>query len=1367
MRTVLAAACALLLLVSLPRAEGAKIEAAVYETQNENVSVIINSPSLPEGFEAAKFKNANLYLANMSKDQIRALERLPYVGNVWLNREKKVLLDVSVPIMNASAAWNAGYNGSGIRICVLDTGVNKSHPSLAGRIVDEADFTGGNNPRDVFGHGTHVAGIAAGNDATYRGVAFGAGILNAKVCNDLGKCPDAAILKGIDWCVDKGAHILTLSLGGPVFVSDGSDYLSLYLDAVADKGKVITVAAGNSGPAGNPECRTDPTGNRSSICAPGLAHKVITVGSTDTGKSGTTRDAVSGFSSRGPTADGRIKPDVLAPGNPITSANNKWETQDDFVQKSGTSMSTPHAAGLAALMLQAKNLSPEEVKALIMNTASDLAGDFSKTNDSGAGRIDASRLFDEINNTIRGTVSGIPKAHNIFVPENTSDIRATLYWPENFSLHQNIDLRIVDPAGNTISSSASVLNTDERAKVKNPSSGYWKILVVPTNITGSAGYSIASSLPPSGQLFFANDSAAGASYYSMNVTNTTVEIYVDFYNAAINASLYNSTGILVSSSSSDTRVNFSAAGESGTWTVKIIPNQTAHYALTSNNAFSSTTKTGTAADITHPLNGSYVNTADVTVNFSLGQQVRIAQNCTLSLDNSSAGAGFFMPGNNSFAVSLSDDIHEISVMCTDDSGAASSAQSRFTVDTTPPQANVSFSGGNSNIFSPNADAIYDEISFNVTASETVNFSTTYVVAANSSRTKRFNAVANTRSILKTWNGSCTPDLCTGMAPDGEYKIEVRMTDRAGNVNTTNLTGKIILDTTPPVMLALSPANNTFIQGLNENFSLSHSETHLQRADLHWGTAQNFTNAGMDCPGTNNCSVLVNLSSLQHNATVSFYFEMADLAGNTANSPVMSAAIDRMPPDAYFVPLTPLNGTHETGRITVNMTASEPLSSAVLELDRGNESMSGYGKEWTKMLNLSSGNHTFKAYVADLAGNTNVTQEVVVSVKAEENLTSYFSALNASLPMNIMMAILEADHETSITALDAAKNYTLRFNLTGTLAEIIDFNASALNLSSMIGITAGIAGMGDVLSAFNQSGGVLGSLAWADINNALPESSYTARITFPQPYAIYFYLNGTKDAPVATRVSNVCDADRNITPCYIISDNASVLYIPSFSGAAAGNDTQPPGLSMASPVPAAYSSSSVSLTYTASDNVAVASCWYSLNSGTNTTLAGCANTTIAAAEGANTLILYANDTSGNINQTSAAFTFYPPASSIQGGAGSSGGGGGPAPKANPPNVSSSAAPAAAQISGSNGNGAHETTETNETTSMPEPQENMTADERNLTGTGPTGLVAASPASPAVAVAVIAIIAGLLVFSRLKKPRRKTHRKQRRYRRRRHS
>ncbi|MEU0414044.1 S8 family peptidase [Streptomyces griseorubiginosus] len=266
------------------------------------------------------------------------------IAHVWLDGVRKASLDKSVPQIGAPKAWAAGYDGKGVKIAVLDTGVDATHPDLKTQVVESKNFTTAADATDKFGHGTHVASIAAGTGAKsggkYKGVAPGAKILNGKVLDDTGSGDDSGILAGMEWAAAQGADVVNLSLGGQD--TPEIDPLEAEVNKLsAEKGILFAIAAGNSGPE--------------SVGSPGSADAALTVGAVDD------KDKLADFSSTGPRAgDGAIKPDVTAPGVDITAAAAKGSVIDQEVGEkppgyltiSGTSMATPHVAGAAAILKQ-------------------------------------------------------------------------------------------------------------------------------------------------------------------------------------------------------------------------------------------------------------------------------------------------------------------------------------------------------------------------------------------------------------------------------------------------------------------------------------------------------------------------------------------------------------------------------------------------------------------------------------------------------------------------------------------------------------------------------------------------------------------------------------------------------------------------------------------------------------------------------------------------------------------------------------------------------------------------------------------------------------------------------------------------------
>ncbi|MPZ83499.1 MAG: S8 family serine peptidase [Actinophytocola sp.] len=300
------------------------------------------------------------------------------VATIRLDGKRESTLDHSVPQIGSPAAWEAGFTGEGVKVAVLDTGVDQTHPDLADREVAEQNFSEAPDNVDNFGHGTHVASIVAGtgakSDGKYRGVAWGASILDGKVLDDNGSGFESGIIAGMQWAAEQGADVANLSLGGGD--SAELDPLEEAVNTLSDQyGTLFVIAAGNSGPG------------EGTVASPGSADAALTVGAVDR------EDELADFSSRGPRiGDGGIKPDITAPGVDIVAALHSAGTigepvVDGYTALSGTSMATPHVAGAAALIAQQH---PEwtgaQLKAVLSGSAAPHEG--LTAFEQGSGRVD-------------------------------------------------------------------------------------------------------------------------------------------------------------------------------------------------------------------------------------------------------------------------------------------------------------------------------------------------------------------------------------------------------------------------------------------------------------------------------------------------------------------------------------------------------------------------------------------------------------------------------------------------------------------------------------------------------------------------------------------------------------------------------------------------------------------------------------------------------------------------------------------------------------------------------------------------------------------------------------------------------------------
>ncbi|MEV7319022.1 S8 family serine peptidase [Streptomyces sp. NPDC093970] len=306
--------------------------------------------------------------------------RLARTPRVWLDGRVTPTLDRSTAQIGAPTAWQAGFEGQGVKVAVLDTGADAGHPDLTGRIAESKDFSDSGNTTDHFGHGTHVASIVGGTGAasggTRKGVAPRADLLIGKVLGDDGYGSESQVIDGMEWAAAEHAKVVNMSLGSDA-PSDGTDPMSQAVDALsASGGPLFVVAAGNAGEQG-----------ASTIGSPGAADAALTVGAVDRD------DSLAPFSSRGPRlTDKAAKPDVTAPGVSIVAARAAGTAMGtpvdaDYTSASGTSMATPHVAGAAALLAQQHpGWSGQRIKDVLISTAHLVSG--TKVTEQGGGRID-------------------------------------------------------------------------------------------------------------------------------------------------------------------------------------------------------------------------------------------------------------------------------------------------------------------------------------------------------------------------------------------------------------------------------------------------------------------------------------------------------------------------------------------------------------------------------------------------------------------------------------------------------------------------------------------------------------------------------------------------------------------------------------------------------------------------------------------------------------------------------------------------------------------------------------------------------------------------------------------------------------------
>ncbi len=313
-----------------------------------------------------KYSTVNAFSGEVTEKGLEKLERNPQVKKIYFNKVLHPILDSSVPQINADDVWDyavggVSIKGAGETVCVIDTGIDNDHSAFTGRIVGQhcycqaVDYGSGgccpnnaaedNSSEDGHGHGTHCAGIAAGNHDVYKGVAPESGIVAIKVCDNSGNCNSDDVIAAIEWCTNNvneyNISVISISLGGDGPYEDYCDNNSYgiapAIDSAAAEGINVVIAAGNNGWTNG-------------ISSPACVESAT--------PSGAVSSSDSIIYNRGSILD------LLTPGESITAPFKGGGT----ATFSGTSMSTPHLTGTIALLKQywelayGLELTPSEVE---------------------------------------------------------------------------------------------------------------------------------------------------------------------------------------------------------------------------------------------------------------------------------------------------------------------------------------------------------------------------------------------------------------------------------------------------------------------------------------------------------------------------------------------------------------------------------------------------------------------------------------------------------------------------------------------------------------------------------------------------------------------------------------------------------------------------------------------------------------------------------------------------------------------------------------------------------------------------------------------------------------------------------------------
>ncbi len=393
-------------------------------------------------------KLKNRIVVEMPSRNAHKLRQLPSFKNYKEDRLVHALLEDSAYQIKADYAWGNAITGQGVKVCVVDTGIDYTHQDLLNKVIAQYDATtGAEDAMDDNGHGTHCAGIIASDGLKYRGISYDVSLLAAKVLDYSGSGYSSDVILGVEWCVEQGADVISLSLGEGLYSGTCDfDEMAQSVNEAVDAGVVVACAAGNDGDLAH-------------MVSPACASKVIAVGAVDK------LDNLASYS------DGGAELDVVAPGGDqfggtdfpeIVStfstevANNPlyclymigeecWDQYfvvegARYIRAIGTSMATPHVAAAAALLLEENpSLAPAQVKSLLQETADDL----------GATGWDPAYGWGRIN--IENAIDNIPPETGELIVEITEpNASATFMVSQPFDLSADIDCFGGDGCGNVL-----------------------------------------------------------------------------------------------------------------------------------------------------------------------------------------------------------------------------------------------------------------------------------------------------------------------------------------------------------------------------------------------------------------------------------------------------------------------------------------------------------------------------------------------------------------------------------------------------------------------------------------------------------------------------------------------------------------------------------------------------------------------------------------------------------------------------------------------------------------------------------------------------------------------------------------------------
>ncbi|GBE20269.1 thermophilic serine proteinase precursor [archaeon BMS3Abin17] len=652
----------------------------------------------------------------VSEKELNALGGNPNVKSIKIDRVMKAFLQDSVPLINASTLWPkqiSGINITGIdeAICVIDTGINNTHPDLQGRVVAEYCYCSATEGEDTYcclnnqsenfnaadnnGHGTHVAGIAAASGGI-KGVAISSGIVAIKVLNSSGSGFSSDIQAAIDWCVDNSSiyniSVISMSLGGGQYNDYcNNDSLAPSINSAVAKNISVIVATGNNGIS-------------TQIASPACVENATAVGATD--KS----DNIASYSNRNNITD------LFAPGSNINSTEylnapicSEIACSGLYAVASGTSMAAPHVAGAFALVRQfyrlqsSRVLTPSEIQNALNNTGALI--DDSSGSGLNFSRIDiysAVLSFDEI----PPNVNLISPADN-FITFNTNQ---TFICNATDALElSNITFYLWNSSSDLINQtttgiSSSFSETSFNVIGLSIDSYTWNCFAFDSN--GNSAYAEANFSFNIANISVSLESPVNNTHTNQNQTNLicSTEVSSNFKLINLTFFVWNSSQNLVynltkniSGTSNSTIVQYNLSDETSYfWNCRAY-NNASQYSFAESNYTITYDATRPNITLINPSNSATYtsNSQQITFTYNITDNFNIA-NCSLiinkniSLTNSSVTnlsltqnfTQTFIPGNYNWSVN-----------CTDSANNRKNSSQRIFTVSAPPVVAQSTGGG--------------------------------------------------------------------------------------------------------------------------------------------------------------------------------------------------------------------------------------------------------------------------------------------------------------------------------------------------------------------------------------------------------------------------------------------------------------------------------------------------------------------------------------------------------------------------------------------------------------------------------------------------------------------------------------------------